>query len=169
MTNDEMDSLDRLLDEALARYSNPQPLAGLEQRVLHRVRAQGAPRRFSPGAWLPAFAAVALAILLAVPFVPHHRPALPHPAVLQRALPAPGVNAALVGTHARARKRRSPNRHMGRPLPLTKEEQALLALVTTDPGEARAVFADLQRQSTEPIQLEAIKIEPLRSPDENTK
>src|ERR1035438_4460708 len=46
MKNDEPDALDRALDKpldnALAQYSSEEPLAGLEQRVLNRVRAEGA-------------------------------------------------------------------------------------------------------------------------------
>src|ERR1039457_6096576 len=49
MKNDEPDALDRALDKpldnALAQYSSEEPLAGLEQRVLNRVRAEGAPPR----------------------------------------------------------------------------------------------------------------------------
>jgi len=38
-----------------------------------------------------------------------------------------------------------------------------LAFVARAPDQARGAFIDLQRQSTEPIQVEEIRIEPLRS------
>jgi hypothetical protein len=75
MRNDEPDALDRALDDALdnalAQYTSEDPLAGLEQRVFDRVRAEGAaPRtvplgRFGFG-WAPAVAfAVAASLLVA--------------------------------------------------------------------------------------------------------
>jgi len=163
MRNDERDTaldraLDRALDIALAQYSSEDPLAGLEQRVLHRVRAEGAARRFGFRPWLwavgVAVVAVAAGIWWQMP-VPHRTAARQMEGGLQ---PARGLRPALA-------QRTSPRGQARRPVLLTPEERALLALATSAPaGEA---LLDLQRQSTEPIQFEAIKIEPLRSDDAN--
>jgi hypothetical protein len=64
MRSNQPDELDRLLDEALASYSSEEPRPGLERRVLKRVRAERAPRRF--GWWRWAVAVPVLASLLAL-------------------------------------------------------------------------------------------------------
>jgi hypothetical protein len=50
---------------------------------------------------------------------------------------------------------------------VSREERALLALVALAPDQAREALLDLQRRSTEPIQVDQIKIDPLRSDYEN--
>src|ERR1017187_9325760 len=140
MKNDEPDALDRALDKpldnALAQYSSEEPLAGLEQRVLNRVRAEGAPPRSGFGRRVAA-TGVAVVAGVVVAAVWWGRPVPPPP--------CPG----------QAR----------RPVPLSSEERALLALVARAPDQAREALLDLQRRSTEPIQVEEIRIEPLRSDD----
>ena len=42
----------------------------------------------------------------------------------------------------------------------------MVALVAIAPDQTREALLDLQRRSVEPIQMEEIKIEPLRSDDE---
>ena len=167
MRNDEPDALDRLLDEALGRYSNAEPLAGIEQRVMQRVRADSAPRRFGVGGWVWAIPVAAAALMLAMAgFWKGTAPA-----------PAPAPHIAAVGKPeaghppvARVSMAHQPGRHawkrqVRRPAPLSREERALLELVTNSPEQARAAFADLERQSTEPIRIVAIQIEPLRNDD----
>ena len=63
MRNDEPDAIDRVLEEALSRYSSEEPLAGLEQRVLNRVRAEGARPRHWLGRWVFVAGAVVAASL----------------------------------------------------------------------------------------------------------
>jgi hypothetical protein len=62
------DDLDRLIDGALSGYSNVEPLAGLEDRVLNRVRVEASRRRRR--IWiLGVLAAPALvALVLAIPW-----------------------------------------------------------------------------------------------------
>ena len=55
------DDLDKLIDGALSAYSAAEPLAGLEQRVLGRVRAAQASRRRR---WRWALAAATVAALV---------------------------------------------------------------------------------------------------------
>lgn len=44
------DELDKILDSALASYSQEEPRPGLDRRILNRIRAEGETRRFP---WLP--------------------------------------------------------------------------------------------------------------------
>ncbi len=53
--------LDRWLDEALARYSDVEPRAGLEQRILSNLRTQPQRRPWWQWAWIPVAAAVLIA------------------------------------------------------------------------------------------------------------
>jgi hypothetical protein len=163
MRNDEPDALDRALDNALdnalAQYSSEEPLAGLEQRVLNRVRAEGAAPRFGFG-WVAA-AGVAVMAGMVVAAVWWERPVPPPPPVGQASWPV-RQHVQTQATPAGFRKKRGQAR---RPVPLSSEERALLALVARAPDQAREALLDLQRRSTEPIQVEAIRIEPLRSDD----
>jgi hypothetical protein len=73
MENNERDrKLDQWLDEALSEYSAAEPRLGLEQRVLNRVRAeeQTRSRRWSIWKWMPAFAAIAAAVIIGVAIRP---------------------------------------------------------------------------------------------------
>ena len=54
------DELNSIIDRALSSYSDVQPLAGLEERVLNRIRASESARRsFGPLRW-----ALALSFIL---------------------------------------------------------------------------------------------------------
>jgi hypothetical protein len=172
MRNDEPDALDRALDKALAQYSSEEPLAGLEQRVLHRVRAEGARPRFGFGRWVLAVGVAVAAGMLATAVL-WKRP-VPLGAVAgqaRRPVPlAAQKRAAPAGFRKRAGQARRPvplprRSEFPTPAPVTSEERALLAFVTRAPDVAREAFIDLQRRSTEPIQVEEIRIEPLRSHD----
>jgi len=185
MRNDEPDALDRALDNALdnalAQYSSEEPLAGLEQRVLNRVRAEGSVRRFGLGRWVAAVG-VALVAGMVAAAVWWNRPVPPPAPVWQASWPvrqqvqSRATPPALVGqaswpvaqqvqaraTPAGFQKKRGQAR---RPVLLSREERALLALVARAPDQTREAFLDLQRRSVEPIQVETIRIEPLRSDD----
>jgi hypothetical protein len=151
------DNLDQALDAALAQYSSAEPLAGLEQRVLNRVRAAGRARRIGP--WV---LAVGLAVVVVVGTITT--------AVVWKR-PLPQVGQAFRPVQPRIQTQAAPagrKKRLGqarRPVPLTNEERALLAFVTRAPDQAREALLDLQRRSTEPIQVEEIKIKPLRSDD----
>ena len=49
------------------------------------------------------------------------------------------------------------------PKSLTHEERALLAFVERDPAAAVQAFDEWQRKSTEPLEIQAIEIQPLQS------
>jgi|HubBroStandDraft_1064217.scaffolds.fasta_scaffold00214_2 hypothetical protein len=150
------------LDRALARYSSKEPLAGLEQRVLHRIRAEGAASRFGFGQWVWAIGVALVACIIAAGVwlqkpVPQRTAARRMEGGLQ---PARGLSPAIG-------ERRLSRRQARRPVLLTPEERALLTLVTSAPNPASEALLDLQRRSREPIQFEPIEIEPLRSHDAN--
>lgn len=168
MRNDEPDALDRALDQALdgalAQYSSEDPLAGLDQRVLNRVRAEGAARRYGFGRWVLAVGVAVVAGIITTPVL-WKREAPPPPGPGQARRPVPLADARPAPKRAtQAGFRKRPGRAR-RPVPLSSEERALLALVTRAPNQAREAFLDLQRRSTGPIQVEEIKIAPLRSDD----
>jgi hypothetical protein len=167
MRNNEPDAVDRVLEEALSRYSSEEPLAGLEQRVLNRVRAEGATRRrlWPRGVTLWA-AGVVVAAGAAFVAVAVMRP-IPVPMRVLQPLPKPVPQLVAVAARP-AKKRNTPaglprRREFPTPAPITREERALLALVEHAPDVAREAFLGLQPRTTEPIRLEEIKIEPLES------
>lgn len=90
MENNERDrKLDRWLDEALSQYSAAEPRLGLEQRVLNRVRAeeQALAKRWNLWRWMPALAAIAAALVVAVAVRPLFEPRatqLAKPEVLEK-------------------------------------------------------------------------------------
>jgi hypothetical protein len=162
MTNDELDGV---LDGALARYSSVEPMAGIEQRVLNRVRAAGStPRlaRFGFGRWALAVAAVAVGVAITTAVRWDRPPGLSasgagqagRPVLL--AVPKQATPASITKRHGQAR----------RPvLPLSGEERALMKMVASAPE----ALLDLELRSTQPIQIEEIKIEPLRSDYDDAK
>jgi hypothetical protein len=164
MTNDEPDALDRVLDKALAEYSREEPLSGLEQRVLNRVRAEGSVRRVAFGRWVLAcgIAAVAVIILTTVLWK-RPLPPGPGPGLAAQAEPSRLAQPQPPAPSPQARRARFASGQARRTVPLTREERALLAVVTRAPNQALEAFNDLQRRSAEPIEFDEIKIEPLRS------
>jgi hypothetical protein len=183
MRSNQPDELDKLLDEALASYSSEEPRPGLEQRVLHHVRAAGPPRRVSWWRWAIAIPMFAALMLLAVTHL------LKAPAIAQRAKLQPAVAApSLASTRQPARTaaasgkpRSAPTRRahpivatavavrrelpkggvFPLPAPLSPEERALLDLVTRFPDQARDVLIEADQRSSQPIKIPRIEIPPL--------
>jgi hypothetical protein len=78
--NDELDHLDRLIDDALASYTPQEPRAGLSQRILASVAADR-PRTWG---WRPVWAMAAAAALIVVVVIPlTHKSTSPTIAVLR--------------------------------------------------------------------------------------
>jgi len=173
MRNDEQArerALEAALDKALARYASVEPLAGLEQRVLHRVRAAGAGRSYRFGRWTIAAGVAAAALLIAVLWKSQVPPGV-HRASLARAVAYPERPQIGPRPAPRAMKRHRaaaglPKRRVfPTPAPVSREESAFLALAGA-PDQVRA-WLDLERRNSKPIQVEEIRIEPLRSDDAN--
>jgi hypothetical protein len=167
---EDRDELDRVIDGALARYSGAEPLAGLEERVLNRVRVVETGRRWRL-AW--AFALVAAVVVVAVVMRTPRQPVLKSNGLARVIAPAPVRPAPAVEkervvakrpVRAKARRQRvlPKQEQFPAPAPMTAEERALVAFVGQHPAEARQVFAELQK-SDEPIEIQPIQIPPLRS------
>jgi hypothetical protein len=155
------DELDRWIDGALAGYSGAEPLAGLEERVLNRVRAVEAGRR---GRIMRALALAAVAaVVMAV--IAERRPQAPapkHDAIASVVTPAAVRHAAAVEGRRvepkRPRQRFLPKQdQFPAPAPITSEERELVAFVEQHPAEAQQVFAELEK-SGEPIEIQPIQI-----------
>lgn len=165
MADEERDALDRLLDEGLAAYANREPRAGLESRILYRVRSERAPRRFFVLRWaLPVAAAVCLAA--AVAYWSHRAPAPVPPPVTETAatVPAPApLEAAKPEPPPRPARRNAPPRaplpkrpEFPTPTPLTSEERALLAIYRVAPELALEVLGESAESEMEPNGIEEV-------------
>lgn len=150
------------MDDALSGYSAAEPVAGLEERVLNRIRIAEASRRRS---WFVrwAFAFPVLASLLVAAVVLRTTPAEQR---LDLA-PPPIASAPPVVRPVPVSKR---ERHWSAPRPpaATEQERALLTLATCEP-EALQALADLQKKSNETLEIQAIQIAPLESDGNQTQ
>ena len=177
--------LDKLLDDALAEYRAAEPLAGLEDRVLNRVRLENERRKKVLWRWSMLAAAALLAIVawLGISVRLRRQPA--PPAIAQQqprslepqrqpaqssmanhaARPEPAVklaHAAHKGSRAAAAlvaAQRQPMREQfPSPAPLTPSERSLLALAQTHP----AALQELPHNDVnEEIAIVPIEIKPL--------
>jgi len=148
--------IDQIVEEALARYSSAEPLAGLEERVLQRVRAAGARPAFRLWHWalaacVPAAAGVALIAVLWLRTPPHGL------GVTIATPPPPRIAAIPYAPRPTLPKIRK----LPAPAPLTAQERALLTFATRWPDQAY----DLQRRIDEPVRIEEIKITPIENND----
>ena len=164
MKSEDTDAIDRLLDEALATYSNAEPRPGLAQRVCHRIQTTGARRRTFPG-WAFAIPLAACLILTAIVWMRHApKPNRQEPVRTAVRLPAPSNPPIQPAAPQRVTIRRTHRRReFPAPRPITGEERALLALVTNAPDLARDAFQDFVKRNSEPIRIESITIQPLQS------
>ena len=168
MESNGRETLDSMLDDALACYSGAEPLAGLEERVLHRVRASDVTRR-RPIRWAFALALAAALVLVAIVMKTPRNPP-PKPRDTARAeIPALVEQPRIASQHrcSRLAARPAPSPLPKRdqfpaPAPLTAEEQALRSFVERDPAEAQQVFAQLRKRTNDPIEIQPIRIAPLR-------
>jgi hypothetical protein len=170
MENNHRDDLDRMIDAALPAYSDAEPLAGLEQRVLSRIEIAGSASRRR--VWLPWAIAASIVMAAAVSTIALRtkRRTSPQIAVVMR---APELPKAPPIQQVRQVSTQRPRRPSPKALPkqerfpaispITSQERALLALVTQHPAEARQAFADLQKRNSAPIEIQTIQIRPLLS------
>ena len=161
MGNEKRDELDQLIDSAMAEYADAEPLAGLEERVLERVRLERAGKR---SFWRWSIAVVAVAAALLVILVPR-----PQQVDVRRTArsaevregPPPAANHA-TPPRARPQTSRSPQHRMPKrdqfptPAPLTAEERALLHLARFHSDELQPT------RELQPIEIAPIEIAPIR-------
>lgn len=193
----ERDELDRLIDSELARYA--QPRAGLEHRILARVEAEAVRHSGIIGRWqawvLVGAAVAAILLLVTIPRLVHRQPAInsatstspnhPHPPsssespfsktqVPIRPLPQTAKRTHNAGpSDGTTKQEEKPDvRKLGvfpAPQPLSAQEQSLVALATASSDAARENLIASQRALNAPLQISAIEIPPINTPDEGRK
>jgi hypothetical protein len=163
------DDLEQLLEQGIASYAEGEPLAGLDERIMARIRLTESPNRRLTGVWAAlALLAFGVAGLLLRPTVP--RPA----SILAEAKPTAVAAAPIQTERVRvAKAKRRGNRGTPLPLPkqevfpspspLTREERGLLALVKQDPEGTAQAIASLRKQANEPLEIRPLAIAPLET------
>lgn len=164
--DDTRDELDRLIDGALASYSDAEPLAGLEARVVRRARVARARRRiFGWGLGIGVAASIAVLVVSWREQRPIEKP-VEVARVTRAEEPTPTIRPMVrVRPAKRVRRPKALPKleQFPAPTPLTAEERGLVALVRRDPNEAQQIFADFQKRADEPIEIQPIEIAPLRT------
>lgn len=173
--------LERILEDGISSYPDAEPLAGLEERIVARVRTIRISRHSGIG--LRSILVMALAgfilVVSALFFLRRNQPQrtvltaetrpsnFDKPPVREQIEERPSGNSKPPRqTEATHRKRvRSLPKQESFPTPalVTPEERSLRALVTNYPDEAVRAFASLRQRSDEPIQIAPIVIPPLQN------
>ena len=166
----ERDELDVILEKGIASYAGAEPLTGMEERILARIRVAETPRRRLNAWWAVlalGFAGMVIASL--VIFLPQH--SVPRPATIA-ATKAPDIDTALMRPQPQQVRILRPKRRLNikalpkqkvfpTPRPVTAEENLLMAMVARDPeGTARA-FESLRQKADSPLEISPIAIPPL--------
>jgi hypothetical protein len=178
------EQLDNILDEALSGYREAEPLAGIEDRVLQRLRMHADERSTALWKWGAVAACVAMLVFAAwlglrghgsqdpvvrqqtqassVDVPPQVRPAAQTPhAVANKRSPQPQNRIQTRGTNTPAQVARLDNSGLKSPqlpTPLTSEERQLLALAQAHPDALRSIS-----QEDHPIAIAPLTIQPLPS------
>ena len=180
------DELDQMLDDALAEYREAEPLAGLEDRVLMRVKSQAERARRPWWQWNAiAAAAAVLAIAAWIGFGGRARHEAPAPVAQKQVLPAesyprakdtriakePSTDKSVAAAKivpSRIARASAPAQattqsatvrdHFPSPAPLKPEERMLLALAQTHPEFLGELSRDDDDQE---ISIAPIHIKPL--------
>lgn len=167
MANNE-DEIDDILSRGLSSYSDAEPLAGLEQRVLNRIASAPRDRSKSFLWWSAAVTAVlGLSIFVAIGLRVEqrggetvarlHPPAAPHQNFLSERM-APKPKAKLAERRIQRPRSLQKQEQFPTPTPLTGEERALLAFAERHGTEAQKAFADLRERNSQPIVIPPIEI-----------
>jgi hypothetical protein len=161
---------DRLLDASLSLYASDAPRAGLESRVLARVRAARRAERFRVWAWAGALtAAVVLALTLRIPWRP------PPPVKTARIaigsyLPPVAARVTAPTRELRARPGRARRAQPAErrpeqfptPAPLSEQEKLLLVYVKETP---KSVLAAAPTNTEKDLEIPALSIAALQIKD----
>ncbi len=183
------DEFDRILDDALSEYREAEPLAGVEERVLARVRLASERRRKLWWRWGAVAATAALAAIawLGLQRNPQQNAVSPPvtaekktpPATPTKVAPTQQANSATAETPHLAGRRHLPAHKIavpqnaqlaGRtptpereqfptPKPLSSDERALLELAQNNPEALQ--WLTNAKQDDKPIDIAPIKIKPL--------
>jgi hypothetical protein len=166
---DRRDELDSILDEALASYWDAEPLAGLEERIVTRIRATQRRTRAVAAGIVLALSAVMCAVIFGVP-TPSH-PKLPvkltaAPRVEAKPLPFRRVDVSASKPTSRRRQIAPKAATFPMRSPVTQEERLLLVMLTQNPGAAAELDRFRQRQNA-PLEITPLDIPELPSGSEN--
>lgn len=169
------EELDKILDDALSSYCGESRI-GLEARILNRIYAEKARRRFASWRWailIPAFACLVLAVISVwVKQGASSKPSIAIQSTAHATIPRVSSERAPVVQrkwypHQRAsvvRYRSMPKlEQFPAPAPLTDQERAFMALLERAPNKARELAAVQDAREVQPLQIKEIQIEPLQS------
>jgi hypothetical protein len=167
---DDQTGLERILEEGIASYSQGEPLSGMEERVVARIRIGNYKGRVTG---LRAAFAVGLVVIaggvwlfLIGPYKGPQPVNIVSEAKTKSVEQTPMIVEApqpviKLRSHA-ARVRVLPKQKVfPTPSPLTAEERRLLALFKQDPEGTALAFAGLRKRGSEPIEIAPLVIPPL--------
>jgi hypothetical protein len=162
------DKLERILEEGIAGYANSEPLAGMEERILARIRIADRPPSRLTG-WRMAFG-VGLAGIVVLLLLPRHQEQQHRLRIVNsevprmHSVPTETVRVSMPQRRHSSRvvKTLPKLRVFPTPSPLTAEERRLMALVRHDP-EGTAEAFDSLRKRNEPIEIAPLVIQPLET------
>ena len=157
MMNEHPDRLDLILDAAIRDYSNAEPPAGFERRMLRQIQATRPRRSGRKFGWQLALAAIGLIVWIALPVRRVSPPAL---ALLPPPVPRPVQFPAPAPAPRRTRSRQSPRREDPEPFPVTPEERVLQRFVQEQPAQALAVLsqpAGIKELTIEPLEIKELQ------------
>lgn len=162
--------LEQILRESIASYASGEPLAGLEDRILARVRIAECPRRSTTRLWaLLALGAAAVCIAVCLRVGRTESQPVRFASEVKASLSAkPPVRMAAI----RVLRRSAPSHRVPAlpkqavfptPAPLTTEERLLLVMVKQDPEGTAEAFSSLRTRASEPVEIAPLVIPPLET------
>lgn len=169
---------DAILEAALKSYTNAEPLAGLEERILNRVITSAPIRRRNLATMLlvAGMGLVAVCVLLVVVGQRNTPPTTPKDRPVQTAENTPAIAGIREPVPAITRQEfRRPIQHARKPevealrrelnvmaKAPTAEECALLRFVDQNPQDAAVIFASFEKEAA-PLEFRPLEIKPLES------
>jgi hypothetical protein len=168
---DDVNDLERILQEGISNYAGVEPLAGLEERILARVRMTES-RRGSMAGWWAAWAlGVAALAVGGSAYLRMGRTQPPPGRIVSETKTAtvremPRQIEAINMAKRRGHSRRAalPKRPVfPTPSPLTTEERLMLAMMKRDPDGTAQVFDSLRKRGSEPLEIAPLVIPPLET------
>jgi hypothetical protein len=172
MRNEPPDTLDRLIDQAVRAYSQAEPLSGLEERILNRIKTAKPKPGHRSGLFALAAAGLLFCLCVTLLMSRHNastslpttiaieKPNRP-PAALVANLTAPHPDRAPPARRVRVHSRLPKRSQFPSPDRATPEERALARFVQNDPDGALKLVASL-RAIDAPIEIQPMEIKPLQ-------
>ena len=157
--------LEHILDESIASYADGEPLAGLDERIMARIRLTPRRARRTAAQWATAAIVAAIAALWCmIPNAPQPVAGIVRTRTPLLA-PLPALTERVVAAKRRGHVQRIPalpkQLVFPAPSPLTPEERRLVAMVAQDPQATAQAFASLRKRASEPLDIAPLVIPPL--------